>query len=936
MTSPVRHLTGRRLLAGALVGAVFVSPLALQTAAAEIDFYRDVYPILKANCIACHNKTTTKAELSMETPELMQKGGESGPGIIPGKSADSLIAKAAAHLDDLLMPPKKNKAGAVDLTPSELTLLRTWIDQGAKHSVQQTRPIVWQPLPPGVNPIYAVAMTQDGRFAACGRANQVFIYDLATRQFVTCLADHGGLAHRALVQSLAFSPDGVRLATGSFREVKIWRREKANVTSRMSDPALGAVVSTLSNDGTQILCADPLGALHLLEARSGKVTKTVPALNAAGVRRLSLSPDASTAAIYGTDATLSLWSLKDDRRIAAQTGVSGVRAMTWTHDGKTIVTAGDDGVVRIWALPGVSSGSSTLDAPRELKGATRNVTALEVIGNSDRLLAASEDGPVSLWSLAEGKRVGEFGIAGVLALASSRDGRQFAAGCADGAVRVWDLETAKQTIELRGGVEFSKSMAALDWEAAAQGLDLAFQTKAVTRIEAENKALDELLKKANETITDVKKILPEKQKAVPPATDAKLAAQKAADAVAALIAKAPEGKPEAALEKQRKEAQDKLTAALAAETSAIAAVTASEQHIKDAEAEVDHITAAKSQNSRAITAANAAITAAKQAQAKATADLALAKQAVAKGDARPLAVAFSGDAQSLAAVFSDGIQRVWAIASGIPIEQVAVGTGVTAASVVSSVDGGFVACNGDGATTRVSTAASWVLERVLGGGNADSPFVDRVNAVRFSPDGKTLATGGGEPSRSGDISLWDVASGNRVKTWPECHSDAVLSLDFSPDGKFIASGGADKIVRVTDCASGKPVNLFESHTHHVMGVAFRADGRVLASAGGDGVVLIWDMILGERKKKIEGWSKEVTSLQFIGATPQLITSAGNNLIRIVNDDGSQVRSMEKLPDFMQSAASSASADVVIGGGEDSFLRVWDGTNGKELAVFGAK
>ena len=56
----------------------------------------------------------------------------------------------------------------------------------------------------------------------------------------------------------------------------------------------------------------------------------------------------------------------------------------------------------------------------------------------------------------------------------------------------------------------------------------------------------------------------------------------------------------------------------------------------------------------------------------------------------------------------------------------------------------------------------------------------------------------------------------------------------------------------------------------------------------------------------------------------------------MNDDGTVVRAMDKLPDFMQAAASTASASVVIGGGEDSFLRVWDGTNGKELAVFGAK
>jgi WD40 repeat protein len=234
----------------------------------------------------------------------------------------------------------------------------------------------------------------------------------------------------------------------------------------------------------------------------------------------------------------------------------------------------------------------------------------------------------------------------------------------------------------------------------------------------------------------------------------------------------------------------------------------------------------------------------------------------------------------------------------------------------------------------VSTASRWVLERTLGG--AGTPLVDRVHALRFSPDGRTLATGSGEPSRSGDISLWDVASGKLVTTWKERHNDAVLSLDFSPDGQLIASGGADRVTRITDIASGKQLRVLEGHTHHVMGVAFRSDGRVLASAGADGVVLIWDMLSGERKKKIEGWTKEVTSLQFIGATNQILTSAGDNLVRIVTDEGAEIRAISKLPDFMQAAATTASASVIIGGGEDSQLRVWDKTDGRELAVFGAK
>jgi WD40 repeat protein len=742
---------------------LFLLPLLAR--GAELDFYRDVYPVLKANCISCHNKTTTKGDLNMESPELMKKGGETGPGVIPGQSAQSLIAQAAAHLDrDLVMPPPNNKSGAVDLTPSELSLLKTWIDQGAKHSVPQARPIAWQPLPPGVNPIYTVALTKDGRFAACGRANQIFIYDLATRQLATHFE-----AHRALVQSLAFSPDGTRLASGSFREAKIWRWEK--------DAA----------------------------AASGEMKPAPPA--------------------------------------------------------------------------------------------------------SEALL----------------KQVADTAKVGLLSHALSADGRRLATGCADGSVRVWDAATAKLTVELRGSVAASRQIAALEWTAAAQGLEQSFQKSVTARIDAQNKALDLLLKKANDTIVAMKKARPEKEKAVPPAQEARVAAQKALDALAAQIAKAPD----AALEQPRVQAEEKLASATTAEAAALAAVATVQSNLEDAEADVQRITEAKAKNDRELAAATAAGELGGKAQEKAVAELAAARQALTKPGAKPLAVAFSPDAQKVAACFDDGALHVWAVASGLPIEE-ATGGAAAQTTLTAHADGSFTASKA--VTLTAGSTPRWVLERTLSG----EPLADRVNAVRFSPDGKTLAVGGGEPSRSGDISLWDVAAGKLVKDWRERHTDAVLSLDFSPDGKLLASGGADKMARITDLATGGQVNLFEGHTHHVLGVAFRADGRVLASAGGDGVVLVWDLLSGERKKKIEGWGKEVTSLQFIGATAQIVTSAGNNTVRIVNDDGTVVRAIEKLPDFMQAAASTASAGVVVGGGEDSFLRVWDGTNGQELAVFGAK
>jgi WD40 repeat protein len=798
----------------------------------EIDFYRDVYPILKSNCIACHNKTTTKAGLSLESPESMRQGGDSGEGVILGKASESLIYQAAAHIGDIEMPPKGNKSGASDLRPQELALLKAWIDQGAKSSVKRAREVVWQPLPPGVNPIYSVVMTRDGRLAACGRADQVFIYDLATRQLETRLA-----AHRSIVQSLAFSPDGMRLASGSFREVKIWRRE-----------------TVLDTTGKTIPTGDPCSKIALL----------------------SLSREGMKVAVYGADGSLTVWGLAEGQCLASKDGACGVRALAWTRDGNAIATGGEDKIVRIWPVP---AGDEEFAAAKELKGATGAITAIDT--GSDLLTAATADGKVQFWSLSEAKPFGELAIAGVVALGLSDDGKRLAAGRADGVVQVWDLATGKSIIDLIGDAKTSAHLAALDEIVAAQGLEIAFQNEEAARLEAQSKGLEERLKKANETIAAVKKDLAEKQK----------------DS---------------------------------------AAIRALETHLKDAEAEAQNDTAAQSRNKSAIAAAHAAAQKAKEDQGKAKADADAIKKSLETRKLRPLAVRFSSDAQTVAAAFSDGSLRVWEVASGQAIEHVSGRGETTAASLVACPDGVFESTIADGSTTRVGTMSRWVLERTLGGDSAASPFVDRVNALRFSPDGKILAAGGGEATRSGDISLWDVASGRLIHDWKEWHSDAVVSLDFSPDGKQLASGGADKIARVTDIPSGKVAHVLEGHTHHVLGVSFRADGRVLATAGGDGVVVIWDMISGERKKKIEGWSKEVTSLQFIGASNQIVTSAGDNQVRIVDDRGAQVRAMAKLPDFMQSAASAATASIIIGGGEDSLLRVWNGTTGQELAIFGAE
>jgi WD40 repeat protein len=205
--------------------------------------------------------------------------------------------------------------------------------------------------------------------------------------------------------------------------------------------------------------------------------------------------------------------------------------------------------------------------------------------------------------------------------------------------------------------------------------------------------------------------------------------------------------------------------------------------------------------------------------------------------------------------------------------------------------------------------------------------------VRFSPDGALLATGGGEPSRSGEIHLWRVAEGALWKEFSHVHSDAVLSLDFTPDGAKLASGAADRFARVTEIESGKVIRALEGHTHHVTGVSWKSDGRTLMTAGADNVIKVWNTLTGERKKNVDGFNKEVTSVQFMGLGDQAVAASGDGQVRLINEKGERVREFPGATDYVNAVLVTPDGQVVAAGGQDGVLRVWDGAEGRLRNAF---
>jgi WD40 repeat protein len=248
--------------------------------------------------------------------------------------------------------------------------------------------------------------------------------------------------------------------------------------------------------------------------------------------------------------------------------------------------------------------------------------------------------------------------------------------------------------------------------------------------------------------------------------------------------------------------------------------------------------------------------------------------------------------------------------------------------------GAVLATRADGTLQVWSLQERWVLHRTLGSGGVDSPLADRVNALAFSPDGDWLATGGGAPSRGGEIHIWNAADGTLNKQWPQVHSDTVLNLAFSPDGALLASGGTDKFARILDWRTGEVKRTLEGHTHHVTGVSWKADGRTLATSGADQVVKIWDTVNGERKKNIQGFGKEITSVQFVGIGDTAVVSSGDARVRLLKAGGDTVRDYGGASTFQYSAAATPDGQRVAAGGDDSILRVWAVESGDKVAEFG--
>ncbi|MDE3148400.1 MAG: WD40 repeat domain-containing protein [Acidobacteriota bacterium] len=295
-------------------------------------------------------------------------------------------------------------------------------------------------------------------------------------------------------------------------------------------------------------------------------------------------------------------------------------------------------------------------------------------------------------------------------------------------------------------------------------------------------------------------------------------------------------------------------------------------------------------------------------------------------------VAFSPDRRRLVSGSLDSEVKLWNLDNGEVLRTFQGQTGWIE-SLAFSPDGRTVASGTVTGAVKLWNVVSGELERTLQDNSG------KVDFVAFSPDGQTLASAfcfadsagtasspNSSGTSSGTIELWDLTSGQMVRTVQE-HAPCAVSLAFSPDGRTLTSGNADDTIKLWDIASGGLTKTLRGQDASATSLAFspvsRA-GHVLASGSSNGTINIWNVADGTVIRALRGHKDTVTAVIFSSSGHILASVSRDKTAKLWNAmNGNLLRTLDDPTGPIFSVAFNRDGLALVSGADDRTIRVWD-------------
>jgi WD40 repeat protein len=785
--------------------------------------------------------------------------------------------------------------------------------------------------------VVAMVVSPDGKYLlAAGDDRTLRIYDTATGDVKRTIEDFmlvGGL------RSLAFSPDGKRLAGGALNgQVRLWQYPDI-VT--LNSPEYWAQQD--DEGSSNFLCFSPDSKLLL---RCGPdaikvydVQQPGSALKVEGPRFVMQPPDDPksktrthffTCAAFSkdgktlftgcTDGVIRLYEMENGQPAGTFKGHNGeITALVFNPQGNTLASASTDYTVRLWQFDIVLQS-------RDFAAHTEPIWCADFSPDGQRLVSCGADRTCWVWDLATGAKLRTLGdtAAGLTAAHFHPDGRSVLIGGGDKLLRLYEVDSGKllQTFQGHLGTVTSAAFNADGSQVISGGAD----KLAIVWSTATGKPLH--------TFNVGSLVM-----AVAFTPDGKQAAVGSVDQMVRLY----------------DTATGKAGAKWLAHNAAVAGLCFDAKGELLATCGFDSLvkiwrTAEPGQNPQVLA-----------------------------GHGGPVsAVAFRGDGKFLVSAGSDHVIKLWKAVEGGTFKEAQIFRGhkewVT--SLAFSRNGYHVISAGADKNIKLWEVASRELPLT-------SEHTGAVEAVAISPDGKLVASGGTDRT----IKIWDRASGVELATL-RGHADTILDLVFAPDSKTLYSSSADRNVRRWDAVAGKElpplenqhqltgfvvavptlalapdggklfawvptnergcmVQLFETKTgdevgriidrdRHVVAVGFSRDGKQVALGAKNGTVRLYPLAEKTQSKTEADWAMfpKGTELTAVALAPDgsfVVGGSDQGTVKVCEPTKGQVlKALEAHGQRVTAVAVSPDGKLLATAGLDNVVKVWDRASGKEL------